>query len=1658
MRRLFHIAVVLATTALYGGGLAAVAADSLSRTLAFPAPTLTLTPEGLTRVTVPDAVTDAPSGKPALPVCGATFDVPAGFEVAAVTLTPDLVREIPLAAPVEWGLPPHLPTDPATPAVGADPLVYGSDAPYPDLANPVWRADPTGEGTLVSVQVPAVRVSPARGVLLAAETVTVTVSLREKHPADAAPDARRVALVSPLDPGTRTYVVISTSNLLYQTPAPWNFQSLCAARAAAGFTPALVSTEWICQHYAGTNDAAKIRAFVQDAYQNWGLRYLLLGGTYDLVPVQKLYLFFRDIYIDRTTEIPADAIYYGCMDGSFDNNGNGRYGEVTDGVGGGDVDLTAEVMVGRFPVANASELAHMVRKTLRHERATPAEVAPHAFMAEKMNLGTLVYADGFMNELRNGSTAYGLDSLGYKTSPYAALFNADITLYDSDAYIWNTSNALSFLNQNLHTVDHIGHGSTKLCVKISTSNAASMTALRAFTNDMPYFLYSQACNAGGFDTPDCFAEQLVTVSNAAFATVMNAREGWEYGNVVGGHSHRFHRAFWDAAFRGTAACLGEINERSRRANLSLVSPYTPGYWRWVYYELNLFGDPATPFASSVNVTPPTITHEPLINTYDTQAPYRVECAVEPAGIYNPSSIALLWRSSREPGLVHTQALSQTVGNLFEGFIATQPENTRIDYLITARNYAGVETAWPASGETTFFVTERLTLTILGSPFDYGSPDPAYGTHDFASGLVASASAPLLVPLADDTRVANIGFFGTGSVPQSGSQAAASFQIDVSSYLVWLWERQHRLLLTADSGCQPQPTQTLWIAAASTYASPDAPESLTCSNGEAYALAEWRLDGVRAPPLPARSGPAFGDLLMDAPHTLAAHYLPAGFDGDTNGVPDWWEIQYYGTNGQDPQSDEDNDGYTLWEEFLDRANPRSAAVIPAPPAISVTPLDETQTHPGPFTIRATITDSHAVSNAVVRWHRRTESWQETPLVALSNNLFEAQLGDVSAPGDDFEYQLAATDPDGRSTETEVFFFFLIYPVADTSRFHDLSFVALPTQTLASAYMNLHNTGNADLIWSMNVSRVESVMDPALLCWNRTSLGQPWQASTNRFISAPYSLYSRLTSAGTSGSPAVHATIALPPLLIGPRATLSFKYWIYSEIYSSTSSRAFDGGIVEYSKDDGATFQLLRGPYTHTIYGWAYSPWTNGTPCLAGKGEGWRTATFDLAQEYPEENGFEGRSIIFRFHYGGDNNTDKEGWYIDDVTVSPLILQPGFFDDIESGYAFTIPAGGYKRIRWYNLPPSMDTRNDNVTVTLLSNDPVDPITSFYWQIKIRDYPALPGLTASQSADGDGLVWLTSGVADADGEPVSLAAEWSSDSGKHWQAAALTHVSAAIGTAPTNSADGRLADCLTSTNDVRVTNQLSAAWSSRASAPPLDFSTQMLVRVSATNGYFGTTYTTARFTVDNVPPAFGPGALALSPLSTVGPYSITTNLLTFAWPAATDSPAAGPLSYRLTAQANLPPAPGLTNVTALTSATLAFSNRLDTLHDFAVVARDPFGNASAPLTATWLVLDALGDLDRDGLDNASEEIAGTLATDYRDRFMIGLLPVAGKPDLFSLAWDSVAGRLYTVEATPTLAPPAWEPLPGLTDLPGTGAPLAVELPDGRTSLFFRLRVRLP
>lgn len=126
--------------------------------------------------------------------------------------------------------------------------------------------------------------------------------------------------------------------------------------------------------------------------------------------------------------------------------------------------------------------------------------------------------------------------------------------------------------------------------------------------------------------------------------------------------------------------------------------------------------------------------------------------------------------------------------------------------------------------------------------------------------------------------------------------------------------------------------------------------------------------------------------------------------------------------------------------------------------------------------------------------------------------------------------------------------------------------------------------------------------------------------------------------------------------GNRPTLSFRHKYDTEYF-------FDGGIIEYSEDQGLNFKylpsdlFLKGHYDTDI---DYS--TFATPNLqgfTGDSKGWKETYIDLSD-------FEGKDLLIRFRFGCDDNPSpgddtgkvnpesKEGtgWYIDNFEIVDL----------------------------------------------------------------------------------------------------------------------------------------------------------------------------------------------------------------------------------------------------------------------------------------------------------------------------------------------------------------------------------------------------------------------
>jgi hypothetical protein len=542
-------------------------------------------------VTMDGAPAGGQIGQPSLPATGARILLPPGAVVEGVEIIAGEERVLGdgfYVMPVER---PYKLSEPPTGVVVPEPdfAIYGSSQTFPaSRAETVGTQIARGYQILILKLQPVVWV-PTSGRLSYFEQLTVRVTTSRSGevaatwrgmPVDEAVVRPKVdnpeMLAEYRQLGQLSYR--SYDMLILTTPAlAASFQPLKDFHDSTGTPTEIHTTDQV-----GSTNPEEIRDYIRDRYLQDGIQYVIIGGDDDVIPAKDLYVRSWDGYgAEVEYNMPSD-IYWACLDGTYNYDGDSYWGEPTDGDGGGDVDLIAEVWIGRACAGNATEAARFVNKTIQYITSSGDYLEKVLMVGEHLGFGGVSeYAKTMMLQNVDGSSADGYTTVGIPSDVY------DVDgLYEAD-YTWPQSDLTSRINAGLHVINHLGHGSPDYAMKLYNSHVLS-----TLNNTDHCFVYSQTCLAGHFDGTDCWAEYMNIKTDAgAFGVVMNARYGWGTQNSTDGPSQRFNREFWDAVFSTAEgkAQLGPANHDSKEDNLYRINE---SCMRWCYYQLTLFGDPS----------------------------------------------------------------------------------------------------------------------------------------------------------------------------------------------------------------------------------------------------------------------------------------------------------------------------------------------------------------------------------------------------------------------------------------------------------------------------------------------------------------------------------------------------------------------------------------------------------------------------------------------------------------------------------------------------------------------------------------------------------------------------------------------------------------------------------------------------------------------------------------------------------------------------------------------------------------------------------------------------------------------------------------------------------------------------------------------------------
>lgn len=163
-------------------------------------------------------------------------------------------------------------------------------------------------------------------------------------------------------------------------------------------------------------------------------------------------------------------------------------------------------------------------------------------------------------------------------------------------------------------------------------------------------------------------------------------------------------------------------------------------------------------------------------------------------------------------------------------------------------------------------------------------------------------------------------------------------------------------------------------------------------------------------------------------------------------------------------------------------------------------------------------------------------------------------------------------------------------------------------------------------------------------NQAGWNDQWHISTEDYYSPTHAWKCGDTGAGDYASH-MDAVLVTPTINLTGRAELQFWHWMAAEVSIYYPDSAYDGGIVEIF-DGGEWTQLPCVQYNkhfrHQSGGGspATHPFPGGIPCFSGD-ISWSQATIDLSAYSGD--------VQIRFHFGSDNGTGDEGWYVDDVRM-------------------------------------------------------------------------------------------------------------------------------------------------------------------------------------------------------------------------------------------------------------------------------------------------------------------------------------------------------------------------------------------------------------------------
>ena len=456
---------------------------------------------------------------------------------------------------------------------------------------------------------------------------------------------------SPVD-----YVIITPASLAV------SMDSLATWKTAKGVPTVVKTVEWIEANYRrGTDRAETIRFFIQDAYEKWGVQWVLLAGDTPEIPAR----YFYSTYYFGGSSIPCD-LYFAALDGDFNADHDALFGEQP----ADNPDLYPEVYAGRLPVSTPQAALTVVSKIKHYEKPVKTD-----YTDKVLHLSEVLFPAPWSPPttiLQNGADISEYLNVTYIASPSRRITRC----YESEwlfpgAVHESRVTAIDSLNAGYNQVFHIGHG-YRFNMHCGDDNVAIPDADALYHPNRFFNLYMLNCTAAAFDY-DCLGEHLLRNPDGGAVSVLGASNS-AFADVSAYYMEDYVKQLYvlNDEHVGEAFALS----RAARTGFAVLGDNAD---LWTHYIYTLLGDPEMQMWTKTAKTP-VVTHVASV----TAGFNPITVLVQVDGLPKANATVCLWKSLEDYQVQTTNAagnasfslLTQTAGKI--RVVATASNMARYD--------------------------------------------------------------------------------------------------------------------------------------------------------------------------------------------------------------------------------------------------------------------------------------------------------------------------------------------------------------------------------------------------------------------------------------------------------------------------------------------------------------------------------------------------------------------------------------------------------------------------------------------------------------------------------------------------------------------------------------------------------------------------------------------------------------------------------------------------------------------------------------------------------------------------------------------------------------------------------------------------------------------